>query len=168
MPVVANLTTMQLADLFAPSQTNFCEILSCITAKWQEYCRRVQSEFMPVPVKCLLWDKQHKPSLSIQVSFMGKHSKHCINIDHHRQTSCSDIVCFPYTQFSSSLKVYVSLLADDKLSLSVVLELISAFKWCLWLKRLFCHIDFLLPPSYYKAENSYIAVFDSLFPLGFT
>lgn len=38
MPVVANLTTMQLADLFTPSQANFCEILSCITAKQQEYC----------------------------------------------------------------------------------------------------------------------------------
>lgn len=38
MPVVATLTTVQLANLFAPSYTNFCEILSCITAKWQEYC----------------------------------------------------------------------------------------------------------------------------------
>lgn len=88
--------------------------------------------------------------------------------NHHRQTSCSDTVCFPYTQFTSSLQVYVSLPAGDKLRLSVVLEIIPALKWCLWLKRLFCRIDFLLLPSYYEAENSYVAIFNSLLPLGFT
>lgn len=170
MPVVATLTTMQLANLFAPSQTNFCEILSCITAKWLEYCRRVYvglclflstaccgtSNTSPLhPFRCVLWENTVN-NTSMQ--------------NHHRQTSCSDTVCFPQTQFTSSLQVYVSLPANDKLRLSVVLEITPALKWCLWLKRLFCHIDFLHtpPPSYYKAENSYVAVFNSFLPLGFT
>lgn len=146
MPVVANLTTMQLANLFSPSQTNFFKILSCITAKQREYCQRVYvglclflstaccrtSSTSPLyPFRCVLWENTVRKT-SIQI--------------HHRQTSCSDIVCFPYTQFTSSLQVHVSLPADDKLRLSVVLEIISVLKWCLWLKRLFCCIDFFLSP----------------------